>query len=45
MFYIGVLSINLVYHSKYGQGIFWKDRVYGIDGGEDLNKQKWDKID
>jgi len=40
MLYIAVLSINSVYQAKLGRGIFWKDRFYGIDGDEDLNKQE-----
>jgi len=40
MLYIAVLSVNSVYQVKLGRGIFWKDRFYGIDGDEDLNKQE-----
>ncbi len=40
MLYIAVLSVNSVYQAKYGRGIFWKDRFYGIDREEDLTKQK-----
>ncbi|MCJ7666334.1 MAG: hypothetical protein MUO59_06315, partial [Actinobacteria bacterium] len=38
MFYIAVLSVNSVYQAKYGRGIFWKDRLYGIDCDGDLGK-------
>ena len=40
MLYIAVLSVNSVYQAKLGRGIFWKDRFYGIDDDEDLNKQE-----
>ena len=40
MLYIAVLSVNSVYQAKFGRGIFWKDRFYGIAEGEDLDNQK-----
>lgn len=40
MLYIAVLSVNSVYQAKYGKGIFWKDRFYGIKGDEDLDDHK-----
>ncbi len=40
MLYIAVLSVNSVYQAKYGKGIFWKDRFYGITEDEDLDNQK-----
>ncbi|MES0342137.1 MAG: glycosyltransferase, partial [Candidatus Humimicrobiaceae bacterium] len=40
MFYIAVLSVNSVYQAKYGNGIFWKDRFYGIAGEDDLDNKK-----
>ena len=40
MLYIAVLSVNSVYQAKFGRGIFWKDRFYGITEGEDLDNQK-----
>ncbi|HAJ95866.1 MAG TPA: glycosyl hydrolase [Actinobacteria bacterium] len=42
MFYIMILSVNSVYQAKYGKGIYWKDRVYDISDGEELNKKKFD---
>lgn len=42
MFYITVLSVNSVYQAKYGKGIYWKDRIYDMDDGEELNKQEFD---
>ena len=42
MFYIVALSVNSVYQAKYGKGIYWKDRVYDMDDGEELDKKKFD---
>jgi len=39
MFYIMALSINSVYQVKYGEGIYWKDRVYDMDNEEKLDKK------
>jgi len=39
MFYIMALSINSVYQVKYGEGIYWKDRVYNMDDEEELDKK------
>jgi len=39
MFYIMALSINSVYQVKYGEGIYWKDRVYDMDDEEELDKK------
>ncbi|MFC2145687.1 glycosyltransferase, partial [Actinomycetota bacterium] len=40
MFYIVTLSVNSVYQAKYGSGIFWKDRFYGITEDEELDNKK-----
>jgi chlorobactene glucosyltransferase len=42
IFYITALSVNSVYQAKYGKGIYWKDRIYDMDDGEELDKQKFD---